>query len=136
MQRCGFIRDHRYACRICSSSTNARYALLIVGPVGRIHALLDAFHHALGLVLNFGVEGHQNDVTSVRNDHYHCLPPEDGLVNENKCQDNDSNAVNEAVACNWIPIQRDFLASKKATDGDDAEDVEDGASNDGPNAQV
>ncbi len=58
------------------------------------------------------------------------------LVLQHHEENDDSNAVDDAVPGDGVPVERDPPPGKKAADGDDAKDVEYSRSDDGADAQV
>ena len=49
------------------------------------------------------IKDHECYITSIAKDHDHGLPPEDGLINQDYAEDNHSDAIDQAIACDGIP---------------------------------
>ena len=102
----------------------------------RIDFLNDGLLDREGPPLDGRVEVHQDDVADVDDDHEEALVPEDLLVDEDEDQDDDGQSVGQTVAGDRVPVDGDLVSGEESTDGDDAEDVEDGAADDGADAEV
>lgn len=86
--------------------------------------------------LNISVDSHEGNVAKVAYDHDKCLVPKDLFVNEYDEQDNDSDTINETIPGNWVPIQRDFVPAKHATDSNNTKNVENSTAHNGTDPQV
>ena len=102
----------------------------------RINLLHDGFLNGNRPPFDRSVEVHEQDVSEVGDDHEEALVPEDLLVNQDEDQDDDGQAVGEAISGDRVPVDGDFVSGEESADGDDAEDVEDGAADDGADAEV
>ena len=58
------------------------------------------------------------------------------LILQHEDEDDDGDAVGQAVAGDGVPIDGNLVACEKSTDGDDPEYVEDCAADDGADAEV
>lgn len=102
----------------------------------RIDLLHDGLLNGHAPPLDRGVEVHEHNVAEVGDDHDQAFPPVDLLVDQHEDEDDDGQAVGEAVPGDRVPIDGDLVSGEEAADGDDAEDVEDGAAHDRADAEV
>ena len=88
------------------------------------------------LALEHHIELHEDDVAEVPQEEYQGLPPSDGVIKEEEDKDNECDGVEGGVTDKGPGGELKSFSTGKGTSSDDKENVEDGAADDGSDANV